>query len=340
MASIKDDVKAAGGTVGNLFNIPVDKCLPNPNNIRIDTPDLQTHIRKLADDMQARGYDRNQPVEFRRLPDGFFQVQNGNCRLAAVLLANSEGASIVSISGLPEPDGLNEQQRTARMVLANSGKHHTQEEYAIVIGKYRSWGWEDKDTAVTLQISISTLLNYMMLARAPEPIREAVQGGVISASGAVSLVRSEGDNASKVLAEAVKEADKQEGKKQGRVTAATINKVTGTSGAAARKVNAKRASEDNDNLPGQVLVEAAPSVVARLAKQAESAVSPEDKILDTVLKQSASQALAVRQRLNEFEVTSRALIDAYEGPGGMVFLEALDRLKELVGWFPIAQAAD
>ena len=123
MASIKDDVKAAGGTVGNLFNIPVDKCLPNPNNIRIDTPDLQTHIRKLADDMQARGYDRNQPVEFRRLPDGFFQVQNGNCRLAAVLLANSVGASIVSISGLPEPDGLNEQQRTARMVLANSGKN-------------------------------------------------------------------------------------------------------------------------------------------------------------------------------------------------------------------------
>ena len=53
-----DFVKQSGGTTGNLFDLPVALLDPNPANIRLDRQELRDHIRALADDIKANGYDR------------------------------------------------------------------------------------------------------------------------------------------------------------------------------------------------------------------------------------------------------------------------------------------
>ena len=311
---VKDFVKEIGGKTGNLFNLPIDIFDPNPENVRISTPDLAAHIRFLADDMKTRGYDRTEPLVFR-VVDGRAQVQEGNCRLAAARLANSEGASIRTLPALPEPDGLTDQDRLARMVLANSGRHHTTAEYAIVIRKYRSWGWDDQDIAKTLQRSYAWLLNTMLLADAPEEIRDAVQAGQIAPSEAVKLVREDGDDASETLAKALGVAADQ-GK--GRVTASTIREAR-QPGSGGRKNSAKSGkASDATNYPGEAAID--------VSGDTEQNPAPPPSIPAIV------RAMAKDDRIFKLETSIRALIDAWEGAGGDTTHQAIEDLKELINW--------
>ncbi len=328
---LREELKSIGGGVSEMFSLPLDKCVPNPDNIRINTPELQAHIRALANDMKVRGYDRNQPLEFRRLGENQYMIQNGNCRLAAALLANSEGAEIRTVTGLPEPDGLTEAARLARNVLANSGKRHTSEEYSLIIAKYRSWGWVDADIAATLQISLTTLLNARLLASAPEDVKQAVADNIISSSEATALVRSEGKGSSAVLAKAVEVAAEM-GKS--RVTASVIRE-TQTPGTGVRKKSAKKTNSPKADPPGEILIDREPATQPQPA-----AKTPEERILDTVKNATTTQIIAIRERNNDLTVASRAVIDAYETVGGDAFLEALDRLKEIIGWVPVQMAAE
>lgn len=208
---LKDFVKQSGGTAGNLFNLPVDLLDPNPGNIRLDRQELRDHIRALADDIKAHGYDRTRPLTIR-LVDDRAQVQDGNCRLMAVRVAIAEGAQIVNLPCLPETEGLTEADALVRMATRNTSLPHSPIEYAEIIKRFRSWGWTDSDIARRLQKSRQWLANIMDLAGAPAEVRDAVAAGAVSATQAVKLIRSEGANAGAVIARARAETG-------GRVTA-------------------------------------------------------------------------------------------------------------------------
>jgi hypothetical protein len=195
---LKDFVKEAGGTTGNLFNLPVDRFDPNPGNIRLDRQELRDHIRALADDIKTNGSDRTRP----RMVGDRAQVQDGNCRLMAVRVAISEGAQIVNLPCIPETDGMSEADSLVRMATRNTSLAHTALEYAVIVKKFQSWGWTDTEIAKRLQKSRQWLANTMDLAGAPIDVREAVAAGTVSPTQAVKLVRSEGANAGAVIAKA------------------------------------------------------------------------------------------------------------------------------------------
>ena len=136
---LKDFVKQSGGTTGNLFNLPVALLDPNPANIRLDRRELRDHIRALADDIKANGYDRTRPLTIRRVNDRA-EVQDGNCRLMAVRVAISEGAQIVNLPCIPETEGLSEADSLVRMATRNTSLQHSALEYAAIVQRFRSWG--------------------------------------------------------------------------------------------------------------------------------------------------------------------------------------------------------
>lgn len=191
MASQKEEVKLIGGTTGNLFSVPPQQFTPNPDNPREDTAERRAWVRTLADDMISNGYDRNKPITYRKLGDEWI-VEDGNQRLEEVLLAISEGASILTITCLPDVEGANEEQRLARRITRNTSLAHTAADYAGVILKFRSWGHDDAAIAKRLERSKSWLDGVMMLASAPERIREMVRTHQVSPTEAVRTIRQQG----------------------------------------------------------------------------------------------------------------------------------------------------
>ena len=218
MARLKDLISAQGGSTTNLFNVPIDLLDANPGNIRFDGEPLRKHVRAIADDILAYGYDRNSILTIREI-DGRAQVQDGNCLLMAVRLAVSEGAEIKTLPCTPETKTVSEADRIVRMATRNQGLPHTAEEYAAIINKLQSYGWDDAEIAKRLQRSRQWLANIMDLASSPADVKAAVAEGTVSAIEAVKLVRKEGANAGAVIAEAAKTS------KSGRVTARHLKPV-------------------------------------------------------------------------------------------------------------------
>ena len=142
---------------------------------------------------------------FRR--DGArFVVEDGNCRLEAVMLAKAEGAPIAFVPCIQEPEGTTQIQREARRITRNTKLPHTPADYAGVILRLRSYGLEDAEIARELQRSRTWVANIMTLASAPEPIREMVREKMVSPTEAVRVIREQGDAASETLADAAREA--------------------------------------------------------------------------------------------------------------------------------------
>lgn len=242
---LKDLVKQVGGSTTNLFNLPVEFLHLNPHNIRLDGPALRDHVRAIADDIIANGYDRTQPLTFRVVDDRA-RVEDGNCRLMAVRLAVSEGAPILSLPCIPEPDGTDDIARLARMATRNTHLAHTAAEYAIIIRKLESYGLSHTDIALRLHKSRQWLSNILDGDAAPEEVKAFVATGAVSATEAVSLVRQYGNSAGAVIARTIQETGKE------RISAKHIRKVV-------ESKSPKPADEPISESPKSITLDASPA---------------------------------------------------------------------------------
>ena len=121
---LKQLIQQEHGTLSDLFGVPIHLLDANPDNVRIDTPELREHIRTLANSIIAQGFLRSRPLTVRQSGDRLIVV-DGNCRLLAVRLAMEEGAEIKNLPCVSEAPGTNDADRTCNMLLANSGMAHT-----------------------------------------------------------------------------------------------------------------------------------------------------------------------------------------------------------------------
>jgi ParB family transcriptional regulator, chromosome partitioning protein len=218
---LKDFVKQSGGTTSDLFNLPLSVLRPNPDNIRLDTGELRDHIRGIADSIKSTGYLRSRPFTVRLVGD-VAEIVDGNCRFAACQIAVVEGAELLTVPCMLEAPGTTEAERTANMLLANSGMAHSPLEMTVAIKKLLSYGWTDTQIARRLGKSRQYVANLLDLAAAPSDVRQAISNGTISATQALKVVRSEGADAGAVIA-AVAEKARAEGRS--RVTARAFGPV-------------------------------------------------------------------------------------------------------------------
>ena len=196
-------------------------------NVRLAGPELDAHIRQLADSIKEIGVQ--EPVTVY-LKNDVPILTNGHCRLMAVKLAISEGAEIAAIPARAEERYANDADRVLGMLTRNGGKPLSFLEQAEVVKRLMGYGWTDASIAKKTGYSSTHIGNLISLSAAPVEITNMVAAGEVSATLAVNTVRKEGALlAGPKLKDAVKVA-KESGKSK-----ATAKHVAKTEGKAPNK---------------------------------------------------------------------------------------------------------
>jgi ParB family chromosome partitioning protein len=172
-------------------------------NIRIEGPELDAHIRGLADSMKIDGYKMAKPVEVIVLKeDGkdVIYVTDGHCRLRAVKIAIAEGAPIQQISVVTLPSkGCDIKDLTVGLFQANSGKGLTAFEKAIGCKRLANFGMPPQEIADRTGITREYVGILLDAITAPMSIVTMIQNGEVSLTYAVEVLRKHGEASVEIL---------------------------------------------------------------------------------------------------------------------------------------------
>lgn len=195
------------GKRGVLQNLSPWELIEDPSfNVRANGPDLQLHIRMLAESIRERGV--LEPLT-AYVQDEAVIVTNGHCRLAALKLLKLEGVEIEFVPVRLEPKG-DEADRTLSLLTRNSGKPLEPLEKAQVCQRLAAYGWSGKRIASATGLSEGYVGDLFRLVEAPAEVKQMVADGKVSASMANNTVRERGHKAgTEALKGAVAAAEKK-----------------------------------------------------------------------------------------------------------------------------------
>ena len=177
-------------------------------NPRVHNAAYKARVRAIADSIIANGFKPTRPlIVFVQSFDTVDRicVQDGHTRLAAVHLALSEGCTIDLLPVMFMPNGTSAEDIMADMVLSNEGEPLSTYERAIVVARLSRAGLINTEIGRRLNMTSTNVANLLFLASAPHAIVEMITNGDISATTAVSAMREHGDQAVRVLREAIAE---------------------------------------------------------------------------------------------------------------------------------------
>ena len=200
---MKDLVSASkGGGRRDLFDVPLHMLVPDPDNIRHDTPDARADMEVLIASILDHGWLDNSVLKVRAREDRSILVIDGNRRLAAVLEAVKRGSPITKIPCVVEPQGMNDGDRALAKALANTGRQNTQLELAEYAKAAMRHGKSEDDICRAWGRTRTWLAGILELAAAPTEVRQAVLDGSVQPTLARALVKSHGAGAAAVIIEA------------------------------------------------------------------------------------------------------------------------------------------
>lgn len=207
-----------GVTKSDMFAVDPRQLRVDPSfNVRdFGTAEAQDGLARLKESIRLRGVEV--PLEIR-IEGADLYVVSGHRRLRCVMELIAEGVEIASIPCVAEPKTINAAERTARLISLNEGMALTPLEKAEVVRRLLQFGWDRTKIAERIGAkTLNTIANLETLLAAPEPIRDAVRAGEMSATEAVTMVRAEGDAAAERLP-AMRQRATEQGKR--RLTAAS-----------------------------------------------------------------------------------------------------------------------
>lgn len=155
-----------------------------------DQPEVQEHIRGLADSYKAGRYVPPIVVQVR---DGVPYVRDGMHRRRALMLAMSEGADIKRVQVL-EHRG-DEAQQTLLLATSNDGRPLSPMERAMIYDRLKKWGWTQQEIATSVRRTPSHVSHTLALLELPIELKRMVQRGEIAATQAAELFRQHGNDA-------------------------------------------------------------------------------------------------------------------------------------------------
>jgi len=210
--ALRDQAISRGASI-LIFN-PNDICeLPEYNFRNMESPETIAYVRSMADAILSNGVAAFPPITIRRSEDGVIAVMAGWCRRRAHVLAMSEGADIKGIqcidAGKKSKDEIYLDVLTSNTQLPLTAMEKAKGVKALLNGL-----WSPADIAKKTGWSISTVNNLIALYDAPDEISQMVKDGVVSATFATEIVKSNTpDEAVKKLKSAANTAEKA-GKKK------------------------------------------------------------------------------------------------------------------------------
>lgn len=155
-----------------------------------DQPEVQEHIRGLADSYKAGRYVPPIVVQVR---DGVPYIRDGMHRRRGLMLAISEGAEIRRVQVL-EHRG-DEAQQTLLLATSNDGRPLSPMERAVIYDRLEKWGWTHQEIATSVRRTDKHVAQTLALLEMPIELKRMVQRNEIAATQAAELYRQHGDDA-------------------------------------------------------------------------------------------------------------------------------------------------
>ncbi|KGH23582.1 ParB/RepB/Spo0J family partition protein [Comamonas thiooxydans] len=188
-----------------------------------EQPKIKDHIRKLADAYKRGDY---LPPLTVKVVDGRILIRDGHCRMRAIRLAISEGTPITRVR-VEEQSG-DEAAQTLLIVTSNDGAQLSVLERAMVFGRLKNFGWDQKKIAEHVGLSTTAVRNMLAMLELPLELKQLIQRDKVSATYAMELFNEYGTKAVQMIADELAEQEKgqdtsksgvaKNGEKQTKVT--------------------------------------------------------------------------------------------------------------------------
>lgn len=205
LGKIYSDKETRGGIVVNKgYQVPVDQLYLEPGyNIR--EADEQ-HVEYFA-----QCWESGQPIPaLTVIPDADgkrIKILDGQHRYLGALLAIERGIPIARLE-CKDFTG-DEADKIAFMVSSSQGKQLDPLERAKAYVRLKNFGWTNEEIAKKVGRSVSDVQMHLSLGDVPDAIKQRINAGQVSYANAVAVVREHGDDAVKVIDDAVEEAKAQ-----------------------------------------------------------------------------------------------------------------------------------
>jgi ParB family chromosome partitioning protein len=199
------DKETRGRIVVNKgYQVPVDQLYLEPGyNIRDADP---AHVEYFA-----QCWESGQPIPaLTVIPDADgkrIKILDGQHRYLGALLAIERGIPIARLE-CKDFTG-DEADKIAFMVSSSQGKQLDPLERAKAYVRLKNFGWTNEEIARKVGRSVSDVQMHLSLGDVPDSIKQRINAGQVSYANAVAVVREHGDDAVKVIDDAVEEAKAQ-----------------------------------------------------------------------------------------------------------------------------------
>lgn len=186
-------------------------------NPRLPGPEMDAHIRHIADSILKEGFFEHKPLGGFAGKDGkkaVIYVFDGECRFRGTQLANEEGAGVEEVPIVLAPEGTDLATLLVSMVRSNNNsKPFTPMELSIICQRMKKEGVSEGKEGMSneaigerLGFTAEYVRGLLTLSEAPEAIKDMVTQGTVAAALAIDTVRKHGEEASEVLKTAVETA--------------------------------------------------------------------------------------------------------------------------------------
>lgn len=208
--SIKAAMKQAEAGSRDLWQIDPRKLKTIDGfNPRVHNAEYEAHIRDIADSIKQDGFLQSYPLGgYVAMVDGepIVYIYSGHTRLAATLLAISEGAEIVRVPVVVSQSGVSMEDLTVELIRGNAGRSLSFYESAIVCKRLIRYGLTEEEISARTGITVPLVRNRLTLMAAPLKLREMVANDQMSATLAIELINTHGEKALDKAEEAIARA--------------------------------------------------------------------------------------------------------------------------------------
>lgn len=217
MASKTGLASVADGEAGRLLKIDPRKLNIKPgwNSRNFDDPENIAHVDELARSIVAQGVKQPLTVSWS---DDKVWIEDGECRWRATMRAiDVYKADIVAIPCRTEDKLVNDADKLVNQYIRNTGKPFSPMELSNHFKRLLGAGYEVKHIVEKTGLTAGRVSQILNLQTLPEPVKQMVTTGQVSASLAAKTVAEQGGSAAeKALKDGLAKAQ-WEGK--GKVTA-------------------------------------------------------------------------------------------------------------------------
>lgn len=263
----------------------LDVFMADPRKITVDaeyncrdmnSAETLAHVDWLADEIEAQGFNPEMPLTVKRRADEIIVIR-GHCRLAACLKLIERGVELVGVPVMQIAAGTSDVDLIFDQEASNNGLRLDTLAKARICLKARRLQVPDEEIARRMHWKDVTSVrrHIEMIEVLPEPVKQQVREGDISATEATKLVKNLPAGTDPKIAAELIAANKEENKRLG-VGKRTNHKVTAKT---LKRDAPKRNPEVDSNAPANPQVQLAPAAAHPLPAIQEHR-GPEDSVAE------------------------------------------------------------